>query len=586
MTILPRRITPTLLLFAAAARAAAGQQVTAMTMPLKDDNAQHWHFFGDRLVGLDVDRGVLKLSARINTYSLTQGSLLWRQEFEMGFKMNEVDGEVWFQGDRDRILVGTGPVSAVTLDGKSWTLSCDAVGPVNLGEAVQLDPDRLLIFGNDSCKNGFKADPQVMLVDGTTGKVMWTYKSKGQYFDAPMGYWARVAYYQGRAKKAKVLQFRIWPLVQTSNGYESGLADKNRGATAKADRVLIIGKYMEVLNVADGSLIYKSPKETDRLEGFYGPYVFLRDGDKLSAVRAGSGETVWTLDLDKAGTTLYNGDDIAVQGDASPLGSNDLLVSEHRFVNRVDINTGQKKWTIERENHSWYGTLGALMVCDEDGVAAYDWQTGAKRWELKQGKFLHAIGDQSLPVMVLVDRGKKDEGEWVGPYKFFGVEQATGRLVWSRGDIDGKKITSVTFASASDVVLTSETGQSVIVDVMTGSPSKMVAVAAPAGAPVAGGGRCYPAYAPAVKALECRDAAGAVVWDRKGEVSERQSPIVRGGIVVWAAKNGEVEVIKRADGSSLWKTKVDGNPRAWMNGEGTYVAVPGGGKVAVVHIAS
>src|SRR5262245_57303486 len=72
--------------------AAGAQQLPTVTMPLKDDKADHWEFFGDRLMGVDVDRGVLKLSARVNTYSLAEGKHLWRQEFDMGYKMNEVAG--------------------------------------------------------------------------------------------------------------------------------------------------------------------------------------------------------------------------------------------------------------------------------------------------------------------------------------------------------------------------------------------------------------------------------------------------------------------------------------------------------------
>ena len=564
-----------LALLAAAASAARGQQLPAITMPLKDGGTDHWEFYGDKLMGVDVDRGVLKLSARINTYSLSEAKPLWRQEFDMGYKMNEVRGEVWFQSSRNRVLVGTGPMSAVTLDGKSWTLSCDQAGPVDLGEAVQLDPDHLLIFGNDSCKDGFKDDPQLMLLDGATGRAMWTHKSKGQWFDAPMGYWARVAAAQG-AGKQKVLQFRVWPLVQGANGYESGLNDQNRWNTARADRVLVIGKYMEVLNVADGAVLYRSPKQVERLEGLYGRFVFLRDGDKLSAVKAGTGETAWTMDLDKEGTTLYGADDLVAQGDTSPLGPTDLLVSESRFVNRVDLLTGQKKWTVKREGQGWHGALNALMVTSENQVAAYDWDKGALLWQLKDGRYLHALKGVSGPTMLLLDRGKREDGEWVGPYKFVAVDQATGRMVWSRADLGGKKISSFALVSAGIVAMTSEAGQLAMITIADGS----------AVSPSGGAVSCIPAYVSAVKALQCRTAAGDVAWERKGEVSEKQEPVVLGDLVIWAAKSGDIEVIGRPDGASRWKTKVGGNPRVWVSDDRTQLVVPGNGSVSVVRLGS
>jgi len=83
-------ISLTLALFALAAGVSRAQQLTAVTMPLKDGGADHWSFFGDQLVGVDVTRGILKMSAKVNAYSLTAGRFLWRQEIELGYKTNVV----------------------------------------------------------------------------------------------------------------------------------------------------------------------------------------------------------------------------------------------------------------------------------------------------------------------------------------------------------------------------------------------------------------------------------------------------------------------------------------------------------------
>ena len=278
------------------------------------------------------------------------------------------------------------------------------------------------------------------------------------------------------------------------------------------------------------------------------------------------------MDLDKAGTSLYNGDDLVAQGDTSPLGPTDLLVSEHRFVNRVDLFTGQKKWTVKRDGSSWYGALGFLYVTDDDSFTAYDWQTGTQRWQVKAGKFLHVLGNQSGPVIVLVERGKKEDGKWVGPFKFVGVDQATGRVVWSKADVGGKKVTSFEFMGDGQLAMNSETGGLLVINIADGSTAG------------GDGSGCYPAYAPAVKSLQCRSATGDVAWERKGEISENYELQWLSKAVLWAAKNGDVEVISRADGASLWKSKSTGNPRLWFNQRRTQMAVTGNGNVTVVNL--
>jgi outer membrane protein assembly factor BamB len=573
MTI--RQITTVTLILLAASAGDVVAQLPAVTMPLKDGGTDHWALFGDTLMGVDIDRGMLKMSGRVNAYSLAEGKFLWRTEVDAGYKMNEAGPVLWFQQNRERLVVGTGPISALAPGGLQWVLQCDQFGPVSLAAAVHVKPDRILTFGNNSCKNGYEDDPTVIMIDGTSGKVVWSYKSKGQWFDVAGGYWDRVARFSGGPKK-KTLQFRVWPLRNGPNGYASaGEAGAAPDGELEGDRVLLIGEHMEVLNMADGSVVWRSPKKVDRLEGINGPYVFLRDGDKLSAVKAGSGEAGWSMDLDRAGTVLYNGDDLVEQGDTSPLGPNDLLVSEHRFVSRVDLLTGQKKWTVKREGQGWYGTLNALMVVDDNAVTAFDWQTGAQRWQLKEGKFLHAMGDGSQPVMLLVERGKRENGVWSGPFKFFAVDQATGKVVWSRTDLDGKKITDFDFALPGQVRLASEAGKVVNLTIADGSP------AVP---PASAGQTRFVAYSASAKALQCRNYAGDIVWERKGEVAEKHGVTVRGDAVVWAAKNGEVEIIGLTDGSSRWKAKADGNPNVWVDAAGTRLVVPKGGSVTVVNL--
>jgi len=562
-------ISLTLALFALAAGVSRAQQLTAVTMPLKDGGADHWEFFGDQLVGVDVTRGILKMSAKVNAYSLAPGRFLWRQEIELGYKTNEVDPVILWQEVRSRVLVGNGPLTLLGADGPRWQLSCDQVGFMDLDNVSQLSPDRLVVIGSGSCQKGITDNVNVMLVDGSSGRILWEHKTKGHWFDEPGGYWARVAALQGRGSgKTKVLQLRAVPLASGLDGYHPA-------ASADADRLLIIGERMEVLSLADGAVIWRSPKDVDRLEGLYGPYVFLRDGDKLSAIKAGTGEPGWTMDLDRAGTTLYSAGDLLGIGEPSPLGSNDLMVSESRMVSRVDLMTGQKRWTVTREHASWQATAGALLVSSDNGVVAYDWASGAQRWELKQDGRLRAFDDFTAPVGLLVDRGKKKEGEWIGPYSLFGVETATGRVVWSRTELDGKKIASFDEPVSGQVRLTNETGRDENINVADGSPASF-----PAGTGI----DRFVGYAAGAKALQCRDYGGNLIWERRGEISPNSEVIVSGDLVVWPAKSGDVEVISLSDGASRWKLDAGSSPRAYSDDARRYLVVPHSGSVSVVRL--
>ena len=566
-------ISLTLALFALAAGVSRAQQLTAVTMPLKDGGADHWSFFGDQLVGVDVTRGILKMSAKVNAYSLTAGRFLWRQEIELGYKTNVVGPVVVTQTHqrRSRILLGNGPFTLLGADGPRWQLSCDQVGFMDLDNVSQLSPDRLVLIGSGSCQKGITDDVKIILVDGATGRIVWSHKAKGQWFDEPGGYWARVAALQGRGSgKTKVLQVRAYPLAPGPDGYHFiGSAD--------ADRLLVIGERMEVLGLADGAVLWRSPKGVDRLEGVYGPYVFLRDGDKLSAIKAGTGEPGWTMDLDRAGTTLYSAGDLLGIGEASPLGPNDLMVSESRVVSRVDLMTGQKRWTVRREHAAWQATTGALLVSSDNGVVAYDWDSGAQRWELKQDGSLRVFGDFTGPVGLLVDRGKKKDGEWVGPYSLFGVETATGRVVWSRTELDGKKIASFDEAIPGQVRLTSEAGRVENINIADGSPASF-----PAGVGI----DRFVGYAAGAKALQCRDYAGTLVWERRGEISPNSEVLLSGDLVVWPAKSGDVEVISLSDGASRWKLDAGSSPRAYSDDARRYLVVPHSSSVSVVRLGS
>jgi len=44
----------------------AQQQLKTITMPLKDGSVDFWEFYGDKRIGVDLDRGALKLGSSPN----------------------------------------------------------------------------------------------------------------------------------------------------------------------------------------------------------------------------------------------------------------------------------------------------------------------------------------------------------------------------------------------------------------------------------------------------------------------------------------------------------------------------------------
>lgn len=555
--------------------AAAAQQVKATTLPLREGDTDNWFFHNSLAIGVHSTSGILKLGAKVNIFSLAEPRFLFRGEFETGHRSLDADLKAYFLRT-GLLLLGNGPLHAIDVQAQRsrWALMCDSrTGFVALSRATSIGDDRVLLVGARKCHGKdigkVMEEPWIHLVNIGSGQLLWSHETKALEVEVQGGYWARVARFQG-AGKTTVSQILALPYGKVGGAYR-------QTSSAEADRVIVIGQRLEALNIATGAVLWRTREKVGEFEAAFGNLVFTRDGDELSAHDVGTGALAWTMDLNSKGARLYSADDLVEEGDLAPFGPEAFMVSEGKVVSLVEAATGRKKWTVRRDDADWQATPAALLVAEDDRLIAYDWTTGARRWEMKASRRLRAYGFDRPGVALLVDRGKFGDGEYTGPFRFWGVDLATGTVAWTRTDLDGKRIADFDVAYPGQVRVTSEAGRVANLNIADGS-----AATAPAGAEDAR----FVVYSAKGKVLRAFNYAGDVVWERQGERSPARDGgfKVGGGVVVWLARSGTVEAIALRDGTSLWKAEVRGHPRAYMDDDGRYVVVPHERSVEILQI--
>ncbi len=231
---------------------------------------------------------------------------------------------------------------------------------------------------------------------------------------------------------------------------------------------------------------------------------------------------------------------------------------------------------------SWWGSKHAFLTESEDKVFAYDWRTGAKMWEAKvDGKPKPTdVGD----VIVFVSGDKA--GTQQPPFKFTALKGSGGQVLWSRKDMDGRKIMAWQLLGSGQIRLTSDKGAVANLNVADGSPGSAPTAASESGKGAQQNGY-FVTYLDKEKTIQCHDYAGKLVWERKGENSMVPAYEMGKGCVVWASMDGTVEVIGLADGASMWKQKVDAKyPHPAVNDAGTYMVIQNKKEVSIVKLGS
>lgn len=222
-----------------APQSAVSQQLTAVTLPLKDPGVDTWHFNGkDMAVGVDVHTGLKQIGANVNGYALTDPKFLWRYEVHVSDRNRDVEPKERSTDD-GLLYVGNGPLSLLDVSAGRvrWTLECERVGFVNLNRMTPLAGDRLLLVGTKECNHSLGAsydETRIILLNNATGEALWEHAAKTQGFDyevetrKDMGYGATV-------NNEKEYQIYAIPLAPGDGTY-------HYSAGPDADRVLVIGE--------------------------------------------------------------------------------------------------------------------------------------------------------------------------------------------------------------------------------------------------------------------------------------------------------------------------------------------------------
>jgi outer membrane protein assembly factor BamB len=223
----------------------------------------------------------------------------------------------------------------------------------------------------------------------------------------------------------------------------------------------------------------------------------------------------------------------------------------------------------------WQGTALALLTLGKGKIAAYDWSTGSRLWETKAKVRPKSFAYDSGGYIVLIDAEKKVGDDLRPPYRVTVVNGKTGKIVWAKKDLGGKKIVNYSFAVPGQIRLVSKKEVVANLNVADGG-----AAAAPAGVE----NQRFVEYSRGSKTLICRDFVGNVAWTREDEISERASFTVKKDYVVWPTKRGIVEVISLSDGMLRWRSDFEESPRPFLNEAGTYLVVQGKEDVTIVKM--
>jgi outer membrane protein assembly factor BamB len=546
---------------ALAVATARAQTLSSTTIPFKDE-PPIWLFANDRVVSLSATKKGGQILGHFTAYSLSDLKPVWEADQAIADTDVEEGNDIRPDPERNAWYIGSGPFSHLDLaTGKiDWSVPCEQTGAVQGDQMRFLPGGRLLVMGSEKCKvkSQYDAlkDPVFTMLDTNTGKVLWRYATHGYEYEMALGYWARVAQYQGKyVPKDKRIQLMSLLGSSVPGGFGAD--------SAAADRLLIAGERLEGVKLSDGTPVFKTKDEVGILRGAYNGKMFFRKGDDVTAFDAATGAVAWKYDLKAKNVSIYTIDDLRDMKHGVPDDMHDIFISEASIVSLVSVESGKALWTLKRSGMAWQGSVHGFLTKGDDKVTAYDWKTATKLWEAKIGS--RPKGYDSGDYIVFVDGGPIENDRPTPPYRITAARGSTGEIVWTKKDVGGKKIDSYGFDVAGQVRL--QSGDAVEnVNVADGS----VAPTPPREG--ADGGYITTFSSNGVR---CRDWTGKLVWERKG--SKFLPPVnqpYRHGLVVWTTSDGDVEVIGLADGSTKWKAKVAKEPYVRVNLLGTHMVVP------------
>ncbi len=531
--------------------AASAQKVTDAVVPLPDDLASSFSFFGDMAVVTWYD-GSGKVTAHMTGYRLGEPAQAWHQEIRV--QQNERHGGPWFSagGAPGVVVLGNGPVTALDLrtGQTTWSLDCGVVGAVDM-RGVDMGDGTKVVLGSEDCGELVKL--KLLRINVATGQVLWQVRLRAREYTTD---------------GAKYRDYKTLPLGD--------------------GRMVFIGEKLQAIDLKTGAVSYESRDDVGRLLNVLGgDALFLHDGN-LSLYRLATGERAWRYDM------RFGFGEVELVDGAHPETS-DLILFTRPAVHRIARATGQATWVVKRDREIWGQAVGngIAMAASANGQwDGLDVETGQKKWHVELQTLsnrTHELGISTAKSGVIVFREwDKDSPNVVA---FIGVDPATGKQVWSSlrdrrtafrraRVVDSTTIVGYSVLVKQPAILDARTGD---VKPLGGDESEGVEGRETADeSPVLQPGLYYDAERGSLRVV---DDKGAIRWERPGKMARRAKvrALEKLGVVVFPRQEGGVEVLAIADGSVLATIPANVNPVMGVSADG-WVLVPQGRQLHVARI--
>ncbi|HEQ98637.1 MAG TPA: hypothetical protein ENO22_04760 [candidate division Zixibacteria bacterium] len=354
-------------------------------------------FINDNLLlCTDID-GLVKITAKLEAFSLPGCERLWFNEYPIGSQaditgIKDLPYHLWADEDAGLLFVGNGPLNAV--DCKTgellWSVDYDQTGMVYdvtpcgdylFAMGTKTRSKFTITFSQDygSALDHIK-DPILYCLDKKDGTIKWKYE-----YDPPR-----------RATKKKHRGYYIEEKIsQPFPGLylPEGMLQEN--SNVEQGGIYILGKYVYCLDPSDGSEVWVYKNEPSGEIAFSDKYLYVVADNKLCCLDRASGREVW---------------------------KSDKKIKGRPFLAEL----------ADYDDH-------VIYACIDGKMTAIDFEHGEQIWRCDK-KEIDYLGDIVLRgnFLLAIDPGGYDEdkGEHTGKYRVVCHDLSSGEMLWKYDDAE------------------------------------------------------------------------------------------------------------------------------------------------------
>ena len=363
----------------------------------------------DVLVAIDY-AGLNNITAKMNAFSVPDGSILWHLESKVGKRYQMLQDRVFFDYSEGWFFIGNGPLSAIdaaTGDLK-WTIDFKETGVVRW---VRSGKNRLILLGADresdvndydGLKKHFEK-PKLICVNKGDGSKIWEYKFEHPedlgdvhvlHVPVDVGDYAFPPdYSQGKL----LIKGKKLCCIRTSDGVEIWKTEKDSYGAPGIDANTIyanVDKRITALNIENGKEMWKFERKVDKtsivISAGTDMLMALNPGEfkdgkntgsyKLYGISCTSGKLQWEFTKGKDFTDLQDVTD------------GTIFMADKDNYRAIQVNDGKEVFKKKRNEDfgmgSWY--LGDMVLdVGEKGICCSDRNRDKVLWEAKHKRAKH-----------------------------------------------------------------------------------------------------------------------------------------------------------------------------------------------------